>query len=106
MYTVHNFVLVGLPEVSVISSAQAIEVSKAVIFLAAVTGVGLFNYQWQKDGYNITSETDSTFTINNVSSSDQANYSCFVSNDYGDSVISNTIRLQVTSTCVNNIIIM
>ena len=92
---------VGLPEVLVISSTPVVEVTKTVIFTAMVTGVGPFYYQWQKEGYNITGETGSTFTINNVSSSDQANYSCFVSNNYGDSVVSNIIRLLVTSMYVN-----
>ena len=89
---------IGLPEVLVISSVQTVEVTETVIFTAAATGVGPFNYQWQKDSYNITNETGSTFMIYNVSSSDQANYSCFISNDYGDSVVSNMIRFQVTST--------
>ena len=94
----HSYVInVGLPEALVTSSTQVVEVTKTVTFTAAVTGIGPFNYQWQKEGYNITSETGSIFTINNVSSSDQANYSCLVSNDYGDSVVSNIIRLQVTS---------
>ena len=92
------FTYVGLPEVLIISSALMVEVTETIIFTAAVTGIGPFNYQWQKEGYNITNKTGSTFTIHNVSSSDQANYSCFISNDYGDSVVSNTIRLQVTST--------
>ena len=78
-------------------SAPSIEVTQTAIFTATVTGVGPFNYQWQKEDHNITGETGSTFLIYEVSHSDQANYSCYVSNNYGDSVVSNNISLQVTS---------
>ena len=83
--------------VTVTSSTQSVEVTKTVIFTATITGVGPFYYQWQKEGQNLTDETGSTFILYNVLSGDQANYSCYVSNNYGNAVISNSIRLQVTS---------
>ena len=79
------------------SPTQSVEVTHNVTFTVTVTGVGPFNYQWQRDDNNITNETGSTFIIYNVSHSDQNNYSCYVNNNYGDSVVSNTISLQVTS---------
>ena len=87
----------GLPKVTVTSSAQSVEVTQSVVFTIAVTGVGPFNYQWQRGNDNITGENGPTFTIYDVSESDQANYSCYVSNNYGDSTISNIVTLQVTS---------
>ena len=94
------FNITGLPMVTVTSSAESAEVTHNVTFTAAVTGVGPFNYQWQAENNNITNETGSTFIIYNVSHSDQTNYSCYVSNNYGDSVVSNYISLQVTSTYI------
>ena len=79
------------------SSAQPVEASQTVVFTAAVTGIGPFYYQWQKGNVNITGEIEPTFTIDDVSESDQTNYSCYVSNSYGDSAVSNIITLQVTS---------
>ena len=88
----------GLPEVFIKSPIKTVEVTQSIFLTTAVTGVGPFNYQWQKGGYNISNETNPTLVILNVSRSDQSNYSCFVSNNYGDSVVSNIIRFQVTST--------
>ena len=89
--------IVGLPKVTVTSSAQPVEASQTVVFTAAVTGIGPFYYQWQRGNVNITGEIGPTFTIDDVSESDQANYSCYVSNNYGDSAFSNIVTLQVTS---------
>ena len=79
------------------SSAQPVEASQTVVFTAAVTGIGPFYYQWQRGNVNITGEIEPTFTIDDVSESDQTNYSCYVSNNYGNSAVSNIITLQVTS---------
>ena len=87
----------GLPMLLVTSSSQSVEITRTAIFTAMVTGLGPFSFQWQKEGQNITGETGSTFVIHNISQNDQANYSCYVSNHYGDSVISDNIGLQVTS---------
>ena len=87
---------IGLPEVVVTTYTQSVEVTQTAVFTATVTGVGPFNHQWQKKGNNITGETGSVFIIYEVSLSDQANYSCYVSNNYGDSAVS-SISLQVTS---------
>ena len=88
---------IGLPMLVVTLSSQSVEITRTVIFTATVTGLGPFSFQWQKEGRNITGETGSTFVIYNISQNDQANYSCYVSNNYGDSVISNNMSLQVTS---------
>ena len=87
----------GLPMLLVTSSSQSVEITRTAIFTAMVTGLGPFSFQWQKEGRNVTGETGSMFVIYNISQSDQANYSCYVSNNYGDSVTSNNTSLQVTS---------
>ena len=59
----------GLPDVVVTTHTQSVEVTHTAVFTATVTGVGGFKYQWQKEGNNITGETDSTFIIYDVSES-------------------------------------
>ena len=83
--------------VTVTPSTQSVEVTQTAKFTTTVTGIGPFHYQWQRGNDNLTGETNSTLIINNVSHSDQANYSCYVSNNYGDYAISNHVYLQVTS---------
>ena len=83
--------------VTVKPSTQSVEVTQTAKFTTTVTGIGPFHYQWQRENDNITGETNSTLIINNVSHNDQANYSCCVSNNYGDYAISNQVSLQVTS---------
>ena len=90
-------ITIGLPQITVTLSAQSIEVTQSVVLTTVVTGVGPFNYQWQRGNDNITGQTGPTFTIYDVSESDQANYSCYVNNNYGDSVVSNIVTFQTTS---------
>ena len=87
------------------SSAQRVEASQTAVFTAAVTGIGPFYYQWQRGNVNITGEIGPTFTIYYVSESDQANYSCYISNNYGDSAVSNIVTLQVTSMQILDIVL-
>ena len=89
--------IAGLPTVTVIPATQSVEVTKTIVFTALVTGVGPFIYQWQKEGHNLSDEMSPLFVIYNASSIDQAKYSCYVSNIYGDTATSNIVMLQVTS---------
>ena len=83
--------------VTVTPSTQSVEVTQTAKFTTTVIGIGPFHYQWQRGNDNLTGETISTLIVNNVSHNDQANYSCYVSNNYGDYAISNQVSLQVTS---------
>ncbi len=51
---------------------------KHCTFTVDATGTGLA-YQWKKNGTNISGATSSTYTINNVSTSDAGNYTVVVS---------------------------
>ena len=64
-----------------------------VTFTIVATGASL-NYQWRKDGVNISGETVSTLTLNSVTAANSGGYSVVVSNPYG-SVISTTASLAV-----------
>ena len=67
--------------------------------MADADGVGLenFTYQWKKGDENITDEINSTLILPNVNESHSSNYACYVSNEYGDSAVSNPVFLYVTS---------
>ena len=76
---------------------QSVEVSLMVKFTTIVKGVGPFTYQWRRGKRNnIANETYSTFAIREVSVKDQGYYRCYVTNSYGDSVLSARVYLQVT----------
>ena len=79
-------------------SNQSVEVTLDAEFTAVVTGVGPFTYQWQRGNRILKKETSSTFTVHNVSQKDQRYYRCRVFNIFGDSAISDTVWLKVTST--------
>ena len=69
------------------------------MFTAKADGVGLedFKYQWKKGDENITEETNNILILQNVNESHSDNYTCYVSNEYGDSVVSYPVFLYVTS---------
>jgi hypothetical protein len=54
------------------------------------------NYQWQKNGQNISRANSSTLLIHSCNISDQGSYSCIVSNSYGYNIIG-TVTLQVNT---------
>ena len=80
-------------------SYQSVEVTNDAMFMATANGVGYenFNYQWKKGDINITEETSSTLILQNVNESHSDNYTCYVSNEYGDSIVSYPVSLYVTS---------
>jgi len=65
------------------------------VFGVTATGTSLA-YQWEKDGVNISGATSSSLTLNSVSSTDEGQYSCVVSNSCG-TVTSNSATLTVTT---------
>ena len=76
---------------------QSVEITHTARFIIKVKGVGPFNYQWKRGIHNLDNQVYSTLVINNVSAKDQDYYRCNVTNNYGDSVLSNRVFLQVTS---------
>ena len=96
MYTYTD---VDLPAVTITPLTQSVEVTHTAKFTAAITGVGSFIYQWQNGrGRILTGETGPTLIIHNAMRKHQSNYTCIVTNNCGDIVVSNTVTLQVTST--------
>ena len=81
------------------SSRQSVEVTHTAIFTTLVTGVGSddFTYQWRHNGAIISGETEDTLMISNVTESDSGDFECIVTNQFGDTDISDVVVLVVTS---------
>ena len=83
-------------------SSQSVEVTHTAIFTTTVRGVGnsSFTYQWRKGRHHrvINGETGPILKFDKVSQRDEGQYSCYVENMHGDSAVSNTVHLTVTST--------
>jgi len=79
---------------------QSVEITHSAIFTAIVKGVGPFDYQWRRGIRKLKGEIQSTYVIDQVSVRDQNYYRCYVRNNYGNSVVSNKVWLQVTSKCI------
>lgn len=74
-------------------------------FTVMVIGAGTIDYQWQKDGANLTDggdvsgATTATLHVNDVQHEDAGNYRCLVSDDCGW-VASNEAALTVSDACL------
>ncbi|MGZ3899911.1 MAG: PQQ-dependent sugar dehydrogenase [Bacteroidia bacterium] len=76
--------------------SQSISAGQAVTFQISASGSLPLNYQWQKNGVNISGATNSSLTISNVQSSDAGVYRAVVTNGFG-SAVSNGATLTVTA---------
>jgi len=65
-------------------ASQTIFAQDAVSFSVSASGIQPFTYQWKKDGVDISGATSSTYTIASASTTDAGNYTCVVSNSYGN----------------------
>ena len=84
----------ALPSITVQPLGQSVCPSTNVIFSVSATGTAPLNYQWRKNGTNITSATNSQFSILNSQLVDAAGYSCVISNSCGN-ITSNTASLVI-----------
>ena len=64
--------------------SQSKSLGSSVTFSVVAAGTAPLNYQWSKDGTAILGATSNTYTINSVQNSDLGNYTCFVSNAFGN----------------------
>jgi hypothetical protein len=66
-----------------------------ISFSVTATGTNLL-YQWQKDGFDILGETNSSIILNNIAAADAAVYRCVISGDCND-LTSNGASLTINS---------
>lgn len=84
----------GVPMITDHPQSQTVDEGSSVTFSVAATGALPFSFQWRKDGVNIMSATNSSFTIAVVSTDDEGAYDVVVSNAEGSDT-SNPATLAV-----------
>src|SRR5204862_3640852 len=82
------------PEFATQPISRATNVGANVTFSALVNNPTPSNYQWRKDGNNISGATGTSYALFNVQFADAGNYSVFVNNAVGGVTSSNSL-LQV-----------
>ena len=75
-------------------SNQTTVVGSNVVFSTAASGTGPYNYVWSKNGAAISGQTNSSLTLNNVTTADAATYSVIVGGAIG--TVTNSATLTVT----------
>ena len=90
-----------MPKITVAPSSQRVKVTHNVMLIATASGIGVenFTYQWQRGNHIIKGETKPILLIYNVlrKSSRYHTYSCIVRNKDGNSAMSNSAKLFVSS---------
>jgi pectate lyase len=71
------------PTITTQPASQTANVGDGVTFSVVAGGTAPFNYQWQKNGSDITGANGPALTLSNVQLSDAGDYSVEVSNDAG-----------------------
>lgn len=84
------------PSISSLSNNLAVCEGTSVSLSVSALGTAPLSYGWRLGGTPITGATNSTYTINNVSTANSGQYSVLISNACG-SVVSNNIILTINS---------
>jgi hypothetical protein len=84
------------PFITAQPSGQTVTTGASVTFVVAASGTPTPTLQWQKNGSAVSGSTDTTFTLNGVTSADSATYTAVATNSAG-SATSNGAVLTVTS---------
>jgi len=79
-------------------SNQTAVVGNNVVFSTAASGTGPYNYAWSKNGAAISGQTNSSLTLNNVTTNDAATYSVIVGGAMGTVTNSATLTVNVPVT--------
>jgi hypothetical protein len=79
-------------------SNQTAVVGSNVVFSTAASGTGPYNYAWSKNGAAISGQTNSSLTLNNLTTNDAATYSVIVGGAMGTVTNSATLTVNVPVT--------
>ncbi|MGA2280943.1 MAG: MBG domain-containing protein, partial [Verrucomicrobiota bacterium] len=79
-------------------SNQTTVVGSNVVFSTVASGTGPYNYAWSKNGTAISGQTNSSLTLNNVTTNDAATYSVIVGGAIGTVTNSATLTVNVPVT--------
>jgi len=83
------------PSITVQPISGTITVGGDYVFLVEATGSLPLNYQWYKDGNQLTAATSNTYSVLSASLSDSGAYTAVVNNASSSPVSSNTAQLTV-----------
>jgi glucose/arabinose dehydrogenase len=87
----------GTPRITVQPADQTVSVGQAATFSVSATGTAPLQFQWQRNGGNISGATSSSFTLASPTLADDgAMFRCVVTNSIG-SATSNSATLHVTN---------
>ena len=75
-------------------SNQTVSAGSTAVFSTVASGTGPYNYAWSKNGAAISGQTNSSLTLNNVTTNDAATYSVIVGGAMG--TVTNSATLTVT----------
>ena len=79
-------------------SNQTAVAGSNVVFSTVASGTGPYNYAWSKNGAAISGQTNSSLTLNNVTTNDAATYSVIVGGAMGTVTNSATLTVNVPVT--------
>jgi hypothetical protein len=79
-------------------SNQTTVVGSNVVFSTVASGTGPYNYAWSKNGAAMSSQTNSSLTLSNVTTNDAAPYSVIVGGAMGTVTNSATLTVNVPVT--------
>ncbi len=94
-----SFSISGLPSINTNPEPKTACTGTSVSFSVGAEGSAL-NYQWRKNGSNISGANSPTYNIASVKLADAGNYDCVVSNSCGSPVTSSQAALTVDETPV------
>ena len=87
------------PSVGDLDALKEVDPGSTVTLTAPVSGFGTFNYQWLKNGVNISGATDQTLVLSNVTLADSGSYSLNVGSE-GGALYSNSMNLRVKADAI------
>jgi pectate lyase len=84
------------PTITTQPSSQTVNAGQPVTFSVAAGGTAPFQYQWQKNGSDITGANSDSLTLSNVQDGDAGSYSVVVSNAAGSANSAAAVLTVVT----------
>ena len=87
------------PTVGDLDALKEVDPGSTVTLTAPVSGFGTFNYQWLKNGVNISGATEQTLVLNKVTLADSGSYSLNVGSE-GGALYSNSMNLRVKADAI------
>ena len=88
------------PSVGDLDALKEVDPGSTVTLTAPVSGFGTFNYQWLKNGVNISGATKQTLVLSNVTLADSGSYSLNVGSE-GGALYSNSMNFRVLTDVID-----